>query len=396
MKIAIITSGVLPVPAIKGGAVETLTDLFIMQNEKFKNHKLIVYSVFDERKIQYEIKSKHIEYINIKTTKTIYKIKNLFYNITTKISHQYKGNEYIDKVIKDLKRREIDYIMIENNPLYAITIKKKIPHSKIIQHLHNSYITEKSKFLKEILANNDYIFGVSNYIQNEVISVCSNKQCNNIKVFTWYNAINEQLFNKVPSNNLKTELGFLPTDFIILFSGRIVEVKGIDKLLEAMNYLTNYPNIKLLIIGGTSFANSKRTPFLDHIHELCKIHKEQIIITGYINYNLTPLYYDLADVCIFPSMWNEPFALTALEAMTIGKPMIVTNSGGLTEVVDSQCAIILEKNDDLIFNIAKSIEILYHSKALRHSMSQHAKERAKHFSSEVFYNRFNELLNLLP
>lgn len=396
MKIAIITCGILPVPAIKGGAVETLTDLFITQNEKFKKHKLIVYSVFDEQKIQYEIKSKHIEYVNIKTTSPIYRIKNLFYNLITKISQQYKGNEYVNKVIRDLKSREVDYIMIENNPLYAITIKEKIPDCKIIQHLHNSYITDKSRFLKEILANNDYIFGVSNYIQNEVMSACSNRQYNNTKVFTWYNAVNEKLFNQASSNNLKKELGFSPTDFIILFSGRIVEAKGIDKLLEAMNYLTNYPNIKLLIIGGTSFANSKRTPFLDHINELCNIHKEQIKIIGYVNYYLTPQYYDLADVCVFPSMWNEPFALTALEAMTTGKPMIVTNSGGLTEVVDNQCAIILEKNDELIYNIAKSIEILYHSKALRTSMSQHAKERAKYFSSEVFYNRFNELLNLLP
>lgn len=396
MKLVIITRGDLPVPATKGGAVETLTDLFIEKNNISKKIDLIIYSISDESMPKYDIHRPKTKYINIPHNNLQSKINNAFLKIRTQISKRYQGNYYILKVIEDLKKQSFDYIMIENAPLYAICIKKYFPNAKIIQHLHNSYITKDSLFLEDILKSNDFIFGVSEFIKKEVIAACIQQNQYRNNVYTWYNAINEKTFKiNSTNNNLKTELGFNTNDFIILFTGRIVEAKGIDKLLESMRYLVNTPNIKLLIVGGTSFANSKRTPFLTHILKLCNTHKEQIKFTGYINHDQIYNYYYLSDVCVFPSIWNEPFALTALEAMTAGKPLIVTNSGGLPEVVDNKCAIILEKNNNLAYNIAESIKKLYNNTQLRSTMGNYAQERAKQFSSKSFYNRFNELLELI-
>ena len=49
MKIAILTSGTLPVPAVKGGAVENLTDFYLEYNEERKLHDMTVYSVYDPK-----------------------------------------------------------------------------------------------------------------------------------------------------------------------------------------------------------------------------------------------------------------------------------------------------------------------------------------------------------
>lgn len=45
-------------------------------------------------------------------------------------------------------------------------------------------------------------------------------------------------------------------------------------------------------------------------------------------------YYNIANLCAFPSIWEEPFALTCLEALVCGKPVVITKSGGMVEVVN--------------------------------------------------------------
>ena len=309
MKIAIITRSDLPVPAVKGGAVESLTELFINQNELYKKHNLLVYSIFDKAKIQIEHNFQYTRFFNIKTRNHIFRIKNALRKMRTKLTGKYCGDEYIHQIINNLEQYSFDYIVVENIPIYSIVLKRKFPNSTIIQHLHNSYITSNCLYKKEILKANDYVFGVSSFIRNEVIEAYKSIGLNSNNVYTWYNAINENYFqSQIDKVKFKIGLSFNPDDFIILFSGRIVEAKGIDKLLETMELLTEYPDIKLLITGGTSFANSKQTVFSTRIKELCEACKGKIEFTGYIDYKQIYKYYDIADICVFPSMWDDSHA----------------------------------------------------------------------------------------
>lgn len=52
MRFAIITSGFLPVPATKGGAVENLIDNFLMMNDEYKDYNITVFSIYDQHAIQ--------------------------------------------------------------------------------------------------------------------------------------------------------------------------------------------------------------------------------------------------------------------------------------------------------------------------------------------------------
>ena len=45
MKIAVLTSGILPIPAVLGGAVENLIDIYLKYNDKYHLHDITVYSV---------------------------------------------------------------------------------------------------------------------------------------------------------------------------------------------------------------------------------------------------------------------------------------------------------------------------------------------------------------
>ena len=82
-----------------------------------------------------------------------------------------------------------------------------------------------------------------------------------------------------------------------------------------------------------------------------------MVFTGYISYKDMPAIYNLADIAILPSMWEEPAGLTPIEAMACGTPVITTNSGGIPEYV-SDSAIVLNRDNELIENIATEIEKL--------------------------------------
>ena len=113
----------------------------------------------------------------------------------------------------------------------------------------------------------------------------------------------------------------------ILFIGRLVPEKGVQVLLEAMPQLIQqFPEIKLLI-GGTG-------PYTDYLEHRA----EELGLAGKVEFLVfldeTQRNYHLkhADIAVFPSLY-EPFGIVALEAMTAQIPVIVSDTGGLSEVV---------------------------------------------------------------
>ncbi len=76
--------------------------------------------------------------------------------------------------------------------------------------------------------------------------------------------------------------------------------------------------------------------------------------------------------------------MTAIESMAAGLPIIATQSGGMPEAVNSNCSIILKKDEHLVHNLTKSILTIYNDRNLQQSMSKHAIEQSKKFSKENF------------
>jgi len=114
---------------------------------------------------------------------------------------------------------------------------------------------------------------------------------------------------------------------IIFHVGRLVREKGLDALLEAMpRVLDWYPRAKLVIAG----RGGHEPELKEHARRLGIY--QRIYFTGYLDDNARNLLYRLADVVVFPSLY-EPFGIVALEAMSAGAPPVVSDTGGLSEVV---------------------------------------------------------------
>ncbi len=119
-------------------------------------------------------------------------------------------------------------------------------------------------------------------------------------------------------------------EHIILHVGRLVAEKGIDVVLDAMPKLLELaPNVKVVIVGSGPALDSSRTRAAQESWA------EHIIFTGFVSDEVRNRLYQVADAAMFPSLY-EPFGIVALEAMAAGVPVVVSNSGGLAEVVDRE------------------------------------------------------------
>ncbi len=114
----------------------------------------------------------------------------------------------------------------------------------------------------------------------------------------------------------------------LIFSvGRIVHEKGFDTLVEAMpRVLSQVPGAHLVVAGKGAMVPAMR----DRVLELGI--NDKVTFTGFISDEDRNRLYLVADVAVFPSLY-EPFGIVALEAMAAGCPVVVSEVGGLKDVV---------------------------------------------------------------
>lgn len=124
---------------------------------------------------------------------------------------------------------------------------------------------------------------------------------------------------------------FDPQD-IVIGTVKALEVKyGVDDLIRAFQILTDrYPHLplKLLIVGDGSQAGALRQLAVD----LGVAHLTTF--TGRVGYDQVPLYHNMITVFVALSVLDsESFGVAVIEASACGKPVVVSNVGGLPEVV---------------------------------------------------------------
>jgi len=141
--------------------------------------------------------------------------------------------------------------------------------------------------------------------------------------------VNMELFQPSDKCTAKQKLG-LSDDEILLFVGRIDPLKGIDRLLEAVHYLSDCERLRLIIIGGDEYSK-------DEMEKLRRISRElniedRVHFQGLVKHSELPYFYNAADVCIIPSYY-ESFGLVALESLACGTPVVATDVGDLRNII---------------------------------------------------------------
>lgn len=131
---------------------------------------------------------------------------------------------------------------------------------------------------------------------------------------------------------VRSNLGFSEKDKILLFAGRLVAEKGV--LLVPKIFRDIYQKNKearLLIVGeGPQKKEAEQA--------LAKLHIDQNLyrFTGLIPQDKMTDYYSASDIFLMPSVWNEPFATTALEAMSNGCLPVFNDIGGVAKMLKKE------------------------------------------------------------
>ena len=384
MKIAILTCGILPIPAVQGGAVENLIDFYLEYNNQKRLHDITIYSPWDNKAKNHPALSSdvnHYIYIDDKSLKAriarrIYKCfhSNEYYN--------HYIEYYFEKVYSNLKKGDFDIVVLENCPGYAYKLSQRGYHNLVL-HLHNELLHSNSRYHDIIFNSLTKILTVSDYIKERVSSI----QPSN-KIQTIYNGIDLNIFSPKDISTInRNRIGFSESDFIIVYSGRINNEKGISELIDALLNLRDIPQIKLMVLGSSFFDITKNeNKFVRSLKNKAKEIESKIIFTGFIPYSQVPDYLQIADIAVLPSMWEEPFGLTIVEAMAMGLPLITTRSGGIPEICEGVATIV--ERDHIVNNLASAIIDLYKHPEKRQQMATASLERAKLFDKETFAKKF--------
>lgn len=396
MKVAVVTSGFLPVPASKGGAVENLIENTMKQNEKFADMEMTIFSIYDEKATEMIKDYKNTNAIFIKKNKLVSLLDLIIFFIAKYILKKKNSPSYrfifqrlyfFKKVSKYLKNNNYDKILLENHPSQYLTLKLKKNYKKYkgkyYYHCHNELPSTYG--CKEIMIDTRKFISVSQYRANTVIEYLG---ISNDKSIVVRNGIDETKFNYKMTNKEKNEIrkkyDIDQKDKMIIYAGRIVDGKGIIELLKALQKV-KFKDYKLLLVGSALNDLKEKTNFEIEVENEIKKLNDKVRITGFVKYDEISKIYKTADLAIFPSTMPDSAPLTVIEAMTCGLPMITTTSGGITEYANNRCAIILKIDDKLIDNIAESIDDVLSDDNKRKEMGLEALITSKELTIENYY-----------
>lgn len=385
------SNGCYPVPASKGGAVSTLVELLVAGNEIKKLVDMTVVSYYDEKAFELSGKYPSIKFIWIKVPKFIKILDNvLFWSVSTfthikatSFKSLFSLLYYTLKSSFIIRKNRYGTIVLEHNIPMVWMIRWSGYKGRYFHHLHNLPRTN-AKCRKGLEKCSGFLC-ISQYMANDIMSETSPiGPVEKSRVKLLFNCIDTELFKPIPKNLLsfrKEDFGISDNSKVIIFTGRITWEKGVDKILEALDYINS--NVEVLIVGAFMLDESK-DPYALKIKQLSEKYKEKIHHTGYIEHNKLPHLYNLADLAVLPSMWEEPAGLTMLEAMACGTPVITTHSGGIPEYV-GDAATVLPRDNCLPHEIARNVDLLLSDSRMYDSFSKKGIERIKRMFSSVDY-----------
>jgi glycogen(starch) synthase len=217
----------------------------------------------------------------------------------------------------------------------AMAVKQKgVP---MIYHVHGTEVGRSEHPNPQLVSlekkgaeKADLVITVSEAMKQELIGLGVSSD----KIRVCYHGVDLESFNpaRIDSDRLeklRKRYGFTKDDIIILFIGRLEPVKGVIQLLQAMpKVLESHPQAKLLIVGKGALEPWIR----NEAHQM----RFLTLVTDFIDLEAKAYHYALADLCVFPSIY-EPFGIVGLEAAAMGKAAVVGASGvsGLREIVEN-------------------------------------------------------------
>jgi len=196
---------------------------------------------------------------------------------------------------------------------------------------------------------------------------------------TKYLGIHNEIFYPGPHHPLHAPVR-------LIFVGGLWKGKGPQVIARAMRILEqmdDMPRFHLDIFGDGSAR------FKEYLHRVIREEEveDQVTFHGFVPWSTLVQAMHQADIFVFASIWDEPFAITPLQALGCGLPVVATRAGGTPEgFVDGETALLVPPNDAQA--MADAIARLIRDEALRHRLRENGiREARERWSFNVYVDR---------
>ena len=180
----------------------------------------------------------------------------------------------------------------------------------------------------------DHIIAVSHFIKKELIGIGVSHK----KITVVHHGIDENAYNpRRKYSSIYKKYPQLKGKKIIFHPARMGLAKGCDVSIKALRRIKErIPNAMLILAGTKNIidwaqSQQKDISYMVNLVDFFNMRKN-VLIDSYKLEDM-PKLYAVSDVCLYPSSASEPFGLTMLEALSSAKPMIVTETGGMPEII---------------------------------------------------------------
>jgi glycosyltransferase involved in cell wall biosynthesis len=290
-------------------------------------------------------------------------------NVVCQIAYMFNNNENIDMVYSSKDGPIRDTLKKFNIPFYPMSklcfkeVKRVIKEYKPdIIHAHDASASVISSLLmkdKNIISHlhsnppwikkyglNSFLYYISSFKYYKILTVSESIMSeyifgDKLQVKT------DIIGNPIDSQSIKTVAGItnIKKSYEIAFLGRLAFPKNPKRFIDIIHTLKkNMPNISAIMIGDGEL----RSECEKHIKDLGL--EDNITLIGFLE---NP-YHSLAKakiLCI-TSNW-EGYGLAAVEALSLGLPVVCTKVGGLPKIVNEKCGQLCNSNNDFVIEIQK-------------------------------------------
>ncbi len=291
---------------------------------------------------------------------------------------------YDARVAVDARRRKLDALVIANFSQTAPVVRRLNPSIEIVLHMHCDWLVQLDRrTIDRRLRACDRIGGVTGHVSHAVADRFPQHAA---RCFTLPNGVDLPEFDDVGE----------PDERLILFVGRCSPEKGLHVLIEAFEELSRgRPDARLRVVGPTQPAPrffivdvsedpevralgrfyDSPTSYHEQLIEMVPDHlRSQVEFAGRRSFRQVVDEYGRAAVVVLPAVGPESFGMPVIEAGAAARPVVVTNVGGLPEVVeDETTGLVVPRNDAP--SLAKALERLLDDAELRRRMGRQGRTR---------------------
>lgn len=259
-----------------------------------------------------------------------------------------------------------DSVILAHNAPQAVPLVRD--RHRVALYAHNQLLrTYSRREVQRTLDRVDAIVCVSKYLAEETLRVLPRAIRPRVHVVP--NGVEAAMFAR-PRAPREGQLR-------IAFLGRVVPDKGVHILLEAVGRLAR-EDVSVTIIGRPGFTND--APLTRYERELrrtaAQMHS-RVRFASFLTRHELPVALSETDVLVVPSLWPEPFGLTALEGMAAGAAVVASEVGGVPEVVDD-AGVLVPPGDAAA--LADAIEAMAESEEYLGRTQEASYERAREMS----------------